>query len=236
MKTHGPAQIARLIIYQHIILQDLGSTGVYDREQYNSNLCGAAFTPILTGSQRGGEVLLCHPPDHDTYLCQGGLQAGAAGRCPLGYKSRAKGAIICINVTRLRKGVAGRSVADRSKEITERAMVNTTKPKAENELILTLLSAQFPAVSERINKQPEYRLMWAVLQDAIDTYMKHIDAKRLRYQHRFREVEEWIEQDDPTWLFSFTNICHVLGLDPDYLRNGLRHWRDRRSAAIKDAA
>lgn len=115
-------------------------------------------------------------------------------------------------------------------------MANTTKPKAENELFLTLLSPQSPAVSERINKQPECRLMWAVLQDAIDTYTKHIDAKRLRYQHRFHEAEEWIEQDDPTWLFSFTNICHVLGLDPAYLRNGLRCWRERRSAAIREAA
>ena len=115
-------------------------------------------------------------------------------------------------------------------------MANTAKPKAENELLLTLLSPQLSAVSERINKQPECRLMWAVLQDGVDTYMKHIDAKRLRYQHRFREVKEWIEQDDPTWLFSFINICHVLGLSPDYLRNGLRRWRERRNAAIRDAA
>jgi len=115
-------------------------------------------------------------------------------------------------------------------------MAGTTKPKTEDNLLLTLLLSQFPQVSERINKQPECRLMWAVLEDAIDTYTKYIDAKRLRYQHRFREAEEWIEQDDPTWLFSFTNVCHVLGLDPDYLRNGLRRWRERRSAAIREAA
>jgi hypothetical protein len=115
-------------------------------------------------------------------------------------------------------------------------MDNTTKAQTEHELLLTLLAPQFPDVSERINKQPECRLMWAVLQDAVDTYAKHIDAKKLRHQHRFREVEEWIEQDDPVWLFSFTNICHVLGLDPGYLRSGLRRWREGRTATIREAA
>jgi len=91
-----------------------------------------------------------------------------------------------------------------------------------NELLFTSLSPQLPAVSERIDKQPECRLMWAVLQDAIDTYAKHVDAKRPRHRRLFREVAEWIEEDDLTWPFSFINICHTLGLDPDYIREGLR--------------
>jgi hypothetical protein len=34
------------------------------------------------------------------------------------------------------------------------------------------------------------------------------------------------------------SICHVLGLDPDYLRTGLRRWREARTAPIllKEAA
>ena len=99
-----------------------------------------------------------------------------------------------------------------------------------NELLFTSLSPQLPAVSERIDKQPECRLMWAVLQDAIDTYAKHVDAKRPRHRRLFREAEEWIEEDDPTWPFSFASICHTLGLDPDYLRNGLQHWKEHRNA------
>ena len=39
--------------------------------------------------------------------------------------------------------------------------------------------------------------------------------------------EEWIEDADRTWLFSFQNICDVLGLDADYLRRGLRVWKER---------
>jgi hypothetical protein len=26
------------------------------------------------------------------------------------------------------------------------------------------------------------------------------------------------------WVFSFTNVCETLGLDPGYLRRGLNRW------------
>jgi hypothetical protein len=32
-------------------------------------------------------------------------------------------------------------------------------------------------------------------------------------------------ENDPTWLCSFVSICHVLELDPGYLRAGLHRWR-----------
>ena len=51
------------------------------------------------------------------------------------------------------------------------------------------------------------------------------------------EAEAWIMQDDSTWLCSFISICHVLGFDPDYLRQGLRRWRAERSVPpFKQAA
>ncbi len=94
-----------------------------------------------------------------------------------------------------------------------------------------------PAVAEHIEQQPECRLLWAVLVDGIETYMKYAFATRRRGQRLFREAEEWIMHDDPTWLCSFVNICHILGLDPDYLRQGLRHWRAKQSMlALKQAA
>jgi hypothetical protein len=27
------------------------------------------------------------------------------------------------------------------------------------------------------------------------------------------------------WIFSFDNICELLGLDPEYIRRGLQEWR-----------
>lgn len=94
-----------------------------------------------------------------------------------------------------------------------------------------------PAVEERIQKQPEYRLLWAVLQEGIEAYMKYATATGRRGQRLFREAEEWIMKDDYTWLCSFANICHILDLDPDYLRAGLRRWRAAQNTSVlKQAA
>jgi hypothetical protein len=86
-------------------------------------------------------------------------------------------------------------------------------------------------VQERIHQQPAYRLLWAVLQEAIETYTKYAFATGRRGQRLFREAEEWIMQDDDFWLYSFTNVCHILGLDPDYIRIGLKRWRSRVQAS-----
>jgi hypothetical protein len=92
------------------------------------------------------------------------------------------------------------------------------------------------AVQERLLQQPEYRLLWAVLQEAIETYMKYAPATGRRGQRLFREAEEWIMQDDDLWLYSFPNVCHVLGLDPGYIRTGLKRWRSRIQASGIQAA
>src|SRR5712692_10148719 len=99
------------------------------------------------------------------------------------------------------------------------------------------LAAPPPEVAERIRRQPECHLLWAVLENGVREYMKYVAATSRRGKRLFREAEEWIMQDDPTWLCSFVSICHVLGLDPDYLRTGLRRWREARSTiAFKQAA
>ena len=82
-----------------------------------------------------------------------------------------------------------------------------------------------PHVVEQIRARPECRLLWAVLQEGMETYMKYATATSRRGQRAFADAEQWIGEDDPTWLCSFVNICHVLELDPEYLRAGLRRWR-----------
>ena len=37
-------------------------------------------------------------------------------------------------------------------------------------------------------------------------------------------------EDDRDWLFSFTNICEVLGFDPQYVRRGLMRWKETKLA------
>jgi hypothetical protein len=82
-----------------------------------------------------------------------------------------------------------------------------------------------PHVVEQIRKQPECRLLWAVLQEGMETYMKYAGAPSRRGQRLFADAEQWIMENDPTWLCSFVSICHVLELDPGCLRAGLHRWR-----------
>src|SRR5690349_17704638 len=91
----------------------------------------------------------------------------------------------------------------------------------------TLLPSQFfDRVRRRTEHDGERRLMIAVLEDAVDVYRKQAGTPDERGTHLFAEAEEWIEDLDRSWLFSFQNICDVLDIDADYLRRGLRAWKD----------
>ncbi|HXG18113.1 MAG TPA: hypothetical protein VNN62_03435 [Methylomirabilota bacterium] len=73
----------------------------------------------------------------------------------------------------------------------------------------------------------EVALMAAVLDAAIsDFHLQFIRSGR-RAQRLVTEAEEWMLSDETEWPFSFVNICTVLGLDPAYLRRGLRRWKQR---------
>ena len=70
------------------------------------------------------------------------------------------------------------------------------------------------------NLQPEKRLMFAILLDAVECFQEYAEQDRL-----FKDAEEWIFEDDHEWSFSFINICEGVDMDPKYLRKGLLHWR-----------
>jgi len=82
----------------------------------------------------------------------------------------------------------------------------------------------------------ERRLMVAVLEDALHCYQKYVDSEDPRHRQLFAEAEAWVDADEPTWFFSFQNVCHTLDLNPDYVREGLHKWRDaRRAVAARPA-
>jgi hypothetical protein len=72
---------------------------------------------------------------------------------------------------------------------------------------------------------PEGRLMLAVLEDAVRVYQHSSRLQDARNRRLFRETDEWFSSDEAASPFSFVTICQVFGLDPDYLRSGLRRWR-----------
>jgi hypothetical protein len=78
--------------------------------------------------------------------------------------------------------------------------------------------------SERV---AERRLMLAVLEEAVVTFQKYAHAQSYRGRRLFSETAEWFASDDLDWPFAFVNLCHGLDLDVDYLRTGLRRWRER---------
>jgi hypothetical protein len=73
--------------------------------------------------------------------------------------------------------------------------------------------------------EPEKRLMFAVFEDGIACFQKYVNARDTRGKKYFRETEEWVLEGPSERLFSFTNLCEVLGLNADYLRDGLMRWK-----------
>lgn len=78
-----------------------------------------------------------------------------------------------------------------------------------------------PASADR----PEMRLMLAVMENGIATYLRYaVDARtpaKRRARRLFGEAKAWVESDDISWPYSFANLCTALGFDASQLRRGL---------------
>jgi len=71
----------------------------------------------------------------------------------------------------------------------------------------------------------ERALMFAVLVDALDTYVKTRNAKGHRKRAEFNEVDSWIRSCNTGSPFAFENICDSLRLSPDAIRFSLKSPR-----------
>lgn len=95
----------------------------------------------------------------------------------------------------------------------------------------SLLPAQyFETFRRKAPLEPEKRLMLAVFENAIACFQKYLFARDSKGRSLFREAEEWITEEGSNWLFSFENICEVLGFSPKYVRRGLSEWKERKLA------
>jgi hypothetical protein len=109
----------------------------------------------------------------------------------------------------------------------------------------TLLPIQyFEAMRRKHRLEGEKRLILSVLEDAVECFMKCIDANTSKGQRLFRDADEWINHEDKRWVFSFDNVCDMLDINPEYMRVGLRKWKEthievterRRAEALAEAA
>ena len=101
----------------------------------------------------------------------------------------------------------------------------------------TLLPIQyFEAMRKKHLLEGEKRLILSVLEDAIECFMKCIDSPTSKGQRLFRDADEWISLEDKHWVFSFDNVCDMLDINPEYMRRGLRQWKERKVEAMNRAA
>src|SRR5579862_638630 len=101
----------------------------------------------------------------------------------------------------------------------------------------TLLPIQyFEAMRRKHLLEGEKRLILSVLEDAVECFMKCIESPTSKGQRLFRDADEWILLEDKHWVFSFDNVCDMLDINPEYMRRGLRQWKERKIEAIERAA
>src|SRR5689334_22359043 len=84
--------------------------------------------------------------------------------------------------------------------------------------------------SGKLVNGPERRLMVAVLEDAVYRFRKHAGAKTIEGKSILAEEEQWFFGRDEDGPFSYETICDALGIDPDYLRGGLRRLKEAQHA------
>jgi len=100
-----------------------------------------------------------------------------------------------------------------------------------------ILPAQFfQSLRSKGRFDGERRLMIAVLEDAVNCFMKQIHATDPKARQLFLDAEEWITAEDRTWFFAFENVCETLDLNPEYVRAGLFKWRAAERRRVGDAA
>lgn len=82
----------------------------------------------------------------------------------------------------------------------------------------------------------ELRLMAAVLEDAIQSYLRNFDARGGLNRFEFVEVQRWFNARDQQGLFAFESVCCVLGIDGGLLRRSVRMLAADERSARRSAA
>lgn len=88
-----------------------------------------------------------------------------------------------------------------------------------------ILPAQhFAAIQRKKFPSGEHRLLVALIQDAVECFQKHQHSRDSKRRQLFLDAQVWIGSEDDRGVFSFNNVCMLLGMDPNYVRQGLAEW------------
>ena len=88
-----------------------------------------------------------------------------------------------------------------------------------------LAPIEFISLCSHPTPQPEKRLMFAVLEDAVFCFQTYVASQDVIGKKLFAEAEHWLLDDNTEWPFSFTNICHEIRFDTDLVRAALMRWK-----------
>lgn len=98
----------------------------------------------------------------------------------------------------------------------------------------TLMSDEYFAnYRRRIPLEPEKALLLAVLEDGVRTFQDNLFAETGKKRALLDEAREWLFSDGFEHVFSFNSVCSSLGLDPGYIRRGLKRWEEHTRAATR---
>lgn len=92
---------------------------------------------------------------------------------------------------------------------------------------IILPTQHFAAIQRKKFPSGEHRLLVALIQDAIECFQKHMHARDAKRRQLFLDAQGWIGSEDDRGVFSFNNVCMLLGMNPDYIRQGLANWSEQ---------
>jgi hypothetical protein len=121
--------------------------------------------------------------------------------------------------------------------------MNTAIEFASEDLSGSILPSQYNDLLKRRSTlaDGEYRLLWAVLEDAIRSYLTNRGCSNPTQRKRFEEVSRWFQPAaELRSLFAFETICDLLGIDPGRLLKGLksldvREFPRKRQSVLRDS-
>jgi hypothetical protein len=94
--------------------------------------------------------------------------------------------------------------------------------RAEVDGVFPLMPQQYyDLISRRRIIDGERRLMFAVFEDAIRSFVMCMSSKSQARRREFEEVKGWMELRGHHSVFSFDSLCDLFEIDPDLLRNQL---------------
>ena len=80
----------------------------------------------------------------------------------------------------------------------------------------------------------EIKLMLAALENGIRAYLKGPGCPNTEQRADFTEAEQWLRENHLSNLFSFTNLCESLAIDPFAFRQSLMGLRLQEKRAALD--